>query len=346
MREIRDWLPAVAAAHEAGADDWVGDDVTVRRVTGGFNNALYRVAVDGQSYVCKLCVADGRRRAAREHNTFRLLHAAGLELAPQPLWLDESCTVLPFPTVVYHWLPGRPLDSPPTPRQLVALLEGYHNIHALRQRDYAQFGILDAWFHWLDFEPYLVELRGFLAEYGTWLATAEPDGQDLRDRLARLVNGCTEALTATDVDPSRESVPLCLCRVDPNLANGVWDDDGRLRWVDWEYSGWGDPALDLAELRWHAALEDLHAEQHRWLRDNYRRPSDDPAFDARVVVWDHIISTRWAFLVLRHLWSQYNGPDRVRLSQTPADPAQVRARLARFIGRAERLAERTRGAKP
>jgi thiamine kinase-like enzyme len=77
------------------------------------------------------------------------------------------------------------------------------------------------------------------------------------------------------VDPGRESVPLRLCRVDPNLANIVWSGDGRLRWVDWEYSGWGDPALDLAELRWHSALAELSEAQHDWLRNNYRQPTGD-----------------------------------------------------------------------
>jgi len=331
-------LPAVAAVHDAGVDDWVGDGVTVRRVNGGFNNALYRVSLDGQSYACKLCVADGRRRAAREHGAFRLLHAAGLDLAPQPLWLDESCAVLPFPTVVYHWLPGRSLDSPPTPRQLAALLEGYQNIHALRQQDYAQSGILDAWFHWLDFEPYLAELHDFLDQYGAWLALTEPDGQDLRDRLAWLVDGCVQALTTTDVDPSRESVPLCLCRVDPNLANCVWGEDEQLRWVDWEYSGWGDPALDLAELRWHAALAGQR-EAQIWLRDNYRRPADDPHFDERVAVWDRLLSTRWPFLVLRVLWSVYNGPDRLRLTWPDLDPVELRARLVHLIERAEQFVD-------
>jgi aminoglycoside phosphotransferase (APT) family kinase protein len=151
VREMHDWLLMIAAAHAAEAGDWVEDGVIVRRVVGGSNNALYRVEVDGQCYAIKLCVADGRRRAAREYGALRLLRAAGLDVAPQPLWLDESCSVLPFPTVVYRWLPGRPLDSPLTPRQLAALLEGYQQIHALRQRDYAQFDLLNAWFHWLDF---------------------------------------------------------------------------------------------------------------------------------------------------------------------------------------------------
>jgi len=346
-----DWLHIVAAAHAADAHTWTDDGVTVHRMPGGTNNALYRVEVDGTHYACKLCVVDKRRRAAQEYASLHLLHAAGLDLAPQPLCLDESGAVVPLPVVVYGWLPGAPLSPPLTAHQLAALLDTFQRIHTLRPGDF-ESDLADSWFHWFDFALYLAELQDFLKTFGPWLATTEPDGQELRDRMARLVDRCAQVVAASDANPGREHVGLCLCRVDANLANTVWGAEpplgppqggGRkreqLRWVDWEYCGWGDPALDLAGPRWHAALVGLGAVQQRWLRDNYRRPADDPAFDKRLAVWDHIISTRWPFLVLRYLWSQYHGPDRVRLTQAPADPAELRARLARFIERAERFAD-------
>ncbi len=323
--------------HASGADSGSEDGVSARRIPGGSNNALYQVQAGRARYACKLCVIDERRRAAQEYGALRRLYAAGLDIAPQPLYLDTSGTLLPLPLVVYRWLPGQPLTPPLTAEQLAAFLGTFQRAHALRPGDQEPY-LADSWFHWFDFERYLAEMDDFLKTFGPWLAASPPDGQSLQRRLARLVEHCARVVGASGVNPGRERVALGLCRVDANLANTVWGADGRLRWVDWEYCGWGDPALDLVGPRWHAALEGLSAEQQRWLRDNYCRPGDDPAFDARVVVWDHIISSRWAFLVLRHLWSQYNGPDRVRLSQTPADPAQVRARLTRFIGRAERLA--------
>jgi hypothetical protein len=97
-----DWLHAVAAAHAAGAHVWAEGRVAVHRVTGGSNNALYRVDTGGESYACKLCVADGRRRAAREYGALRLLRAAGLDIAPQSVGLDESCAVVPYPAVIYR----------------------------------------------------------------------------------------------------------------------------------------------------------------------------------------------------------------------------------------------------
>jgi len=337
MSEHRDWLHAVAAVHAAGANVWTEGHVTVRRVSGGSNNALYRVDDGERSYACKLCVADGRRRAAREYGALRLLHAAGLDIAPQPVGLDESCAVVPFPAVIYRWLTGEPTGQPLTAQQLAALVATYQCAHALRQRDHPRFHMPEAWFHWFDLAPYLAELHDFLDEYGPWLETTRPDGWELRDRLGHLVEECAEVFASTGVDPGRGRFPLCLCRVDANLANAIWDRDGRLRWVDWEYSGWGDPALDLAELRWHAALAGLDDAQHTWLRDTYRRPDDDPGFDERIAVWDRLLATHWPFLALRWLWSEHNGPDRVRLTRMSVDPAKMRARLVHFIERAERL---------
>ena len=240
----------------------------------------------------------------------------------------------------YRWLPGTPLRPPLTAAQRALFLATFQAIHALRPDPLAPDD-LDSWFHCFDFAPYLDELAGLLETYGPWLAREVAGGAALRERLAHLVEVCAAFVAATDIDPGRECVALRMCRVDANLDNTVLGPDGRLRWVDWEYCGWGDPALDLCELRWHAALEGLSAAQQRWLRDNYRRPAGDPGFEARLAVWDRVIATRWCFLVLRGLWSLHNGPDRLRLTHVAADPDVLRARLLRFIVRAERVTRTT-----
>jgi hypothetical protein len=139
-----------------------------------------------------LCVADECRRAAREYGALRLLHETGLDIAPQPLWLDDSCTIVPFPAIAYRWLPGKPLSPSPTAQQLAALLDSFQRLHTLQPVDFEDYHIPDAWFHWFDFAPYLAELCDFLAKYGSWLAATDPEGQDLHDRLARLVDSCAE----------------------------------------------------------------------------------------------------------------------------------------------------------
>jgi len=335
MREL-EWLRVIAAAHAAGVDTRTDSGITVRRVSGGNNDALYRVEADGQIIACKLCVADERRRAAHEYAALHALDAAKLDIAPEPLWLDESCQVVPYPVVAYRWLPGESHGPSITDAQLDALLASVQLMHTLEPAHHPE--LTDSWFHWFDFSLYLSELDGFLNHYGPWLETDAPDGRDLSHRLMRLLDDCKQFVATTRVKPDREQVALRLCRADTNLSNAIWNDDDHVRWVDWEYSGRGDPALEMAELRWHAAMIGLSDQQHDWLRAHYQRPPGDDYFDERLAAWDRIITTRWCFLMLRALWSAHNGPDRVRLSRLPADPAQLRARLIQFIERAERLA--------
>ena len=335
MRRAPAWLKVVAAAHSAQARTRAEQGVAVHRITGGANNALFRVEVDDEHFACKLCVDDERQRAKRDFGALRILEAAGLDIAPRPLWLDESCTVVSYPTVAYRWTSGSPLGPELTSQQLTALIESLQRIHGIRPGDLAGYELADAWFHWFGFEPYLDELHGLLAEHGPWLIDAERRGRELYARLGRLVEACAQVVASSDADPRREQVPRRLCRVDPGLANALWCDDGRLRWVDWEYSGWGDPALELADLRWHVSLEALSSAEHAWLRESYRQPPGDPGFEGRLAVWDRLISTRWAFLILRWLWSAHEGPDRERLTQPTGDVVALRARLLRFIERAE-----------
>ena len=111
--------------------------MTVRRIRGGANNALYRVDVGGQSFACKLCVDDERRRAAREYGALDVLRRAGLDIAPQPVWLDESHRLFPYPAVAYVWLRGEPMYPPVTAEQLAALLATVQSSHSIRMREFA-----------------------------------------------------------------------------------------------------------------------------------------------------------------------------------------------------------------
>ena len=56
-------LRAIAAGHSAQASAWTEHGLTVQRVAGGANNALYHVHVGGEHFACKLYVDDERRRA-------------------------------------------------------------------------------------------------------------------------------------------------------------------------------------------------------------------------------------------------------------------------------------------
>jgi hypothetical protein len=99
MVDMEAVIRRVARAHSDVHDSWSDEKSYIRRVLGGMNNALYHVRVDGVELACKLYVPDGRQRARREYRALRLLDEAGVELAPRPLWIDESRSLTPYPAV-------------------------------------------------------------------------------------------------------------------------------------------------------------------------------------------------------------------------------------------------------
>jgi hypothetical protein len=288
-------------------------------------------------------VDDERQRAVREFGALSVIQSAGVDIAPQPVLLDESKTILPYPIVIYQWAKGTPLRNPITHKQLASFLSSYHLLHNIQPDTESHFmdpqisNLPTAWFHWFNFYTYLEEISELFKLYTPWLADDLPNGTKLKRRLAHLINVLSQVITDTRVYPSKENVPLRLVRVDPNTANAIWETDGIVRWVDWEYSGWGDPALDIAELRWHEALQPLGDIALQWLRTNYKPSFDDPEFNKRLCVWDHVLAVRWPFLVLRLLWSNHNGPDRERLSSADIPSAQLYQRLMVTIQKAERF---------
>jgi aminoglycoside phosphotransferase (APT) family kinase protein len=326
---------ALGAGPLSGESPWQAGGAVVWQLRAGMNNALYHVEVDGGSYVCKLCVPDERRRAQREYGALSLLQASGIDIAPRPVFLDESCTTLPYPVVVYTWLEGEPLRLPLSQAQAAAWLDSLVRMHACTLRPPGDGGLPSAWSHWFDRRPYIQEQHELLDGYGRWLAGAFPEGDVLYGRLRWLVEKCESSLDDLPVELDAAHVPLCLCHPDQNLDNIIWGSDGIARWVDWEYSGWGDPALDVADIRWHASLDDLGDEMHAWIRSHYVPPAADPGFADRLVFWDCVLVTRWPLLTLRWLWSQYNGADRLRLAMAAVDSQEVYGHFLRRIQRGE-----------
>jgi aminoglycoside phosphotransferase (APT) family kinase protein len=328
-------VTAVGEAYRNNQDHGTNRGISVIRIRSGMNNALYRVGTDDGVFACKLCVADERRRAQREFATLQLLDDLNVDVGPRPLGLDESETLAPYPAVVYVWLDGVALDHSLSADQLEALRDALQQLHAIEPASNST--LPEAWFHWFDRELYLAELFGFLENYRGWLQTKVPNGAAMARRLSRLVEACSGSVRSRNVNISRAAVHMRLCHVDPNPANLIWSADKRLRWVDWEYSGWGDPALDLAEYRWHERWDSLSASQHAWLREQYNPPPGDDNFWDRVALWDCLLSCRWPFLTLRWLWSIYNGPERLRLTMQDVRAGELRLRLERLIQRAEQM---------
>jgi thiamine kinase-like enzyme len=334
-------LRVVNIARRKGLEDYQEPGWQVERIHGGMNNALYRVESPRGAFACKLCVPDERRRAEREYAALDLLHQRGADIAPKPVGIDLSAAILPFPAVVYEWCQGQGFKTNRNDYELSVLLSSVQALHGCRPEEnetrQLRIPVQKAWFHWFERTPYVDELSDFMEKYAPWLRRISNEGQALAKRLERLVRVSSERLTGMRVDLSWGAFPVSLCHVDPNSHNAILGVDGRVRWVDREYSGWGDPALDLAEYRWHMSYADISDGQQAWFRATYQTPADDASFDHRLAFWDGLLAVRWPLLLLRWLWSREHGPDRLRLSTIEAEKTDLWGRLVWLIERAEQF---------
>lgn len=204
------------------------------RLVGGANNLLYRASSDQGQFAVKFTLRDARDRAGREYHALVALQRAGLDLAPQPVLLERER--YPQPVVVTTWLAGQSADIPPADdAEWDGLIRHLVTVHALTP----------------------AETTVALPPVVLTMASAQDGLVRLDDQLRRLPEEARPAALRALADraahapfPAWPQPPVALCRGDPNISNflrrpGTWAS------VDWEYSGWGDPAFEIADLATH-----------------------------------------------------------------------------------------------
>lgn len=191
-------------------------------------NHTYRVSVDGSRYVLRLAgrgTGDYIDRRAEAHNA-RVAAAAGVNA--EVLFFDPEDG-----TMLTRYIEGVQLDpaalrgDPGGPARVGRLLRRVHGIPAGFRSRFDVFARM---------RRYSAILRG--------LGGAPPPGFDT---VAAELAAANMALHAVPVPPAP-------CHNDPWPRN-LLDTPTGLYLVDWEYSGWNDPAWDLADVSAEAGLD-------------------------------------------------------------------------------------------
>jgi thiamine kinase-like enzyme len=198
-------------------DAWRGRPVSIRPLTNGLTNANYRVDVDGQAFVVRIPGASTELLAidrANELHSARV--AAGLGIGPAVLhhFPDSGATVIEF-------LHGRPmtndtLGEPGMPGRIAQTLRTLHGGPRFL-RDFDMLALAERY-------------RTVIAQHGFPVPTGYPAWRSVVQAIG----------VALAVHP----LPGVPCHNDL-LADNYIEQAGRLRLVDWEYSGNGDPAFEL-----------------------------------------------------------------------------------------------------
>ena len=271
----------------------------VSPVPGGANNRLYHASHGEQTYAIKLAIRDERDRAGREYAALQAIESAGADFAPRAVLLDRDC--YRQPVVVQTWLDGDVLAAPPSdPAQWDALVQHYCAIHSIRPPTHVAL------------QPATLNVSS--SEAGKALVREHAERIPHADRRASLEMLLRQV--AAWKPPEWTTPPVALCRVDSNWRNFIVRPRGEWASVDWENSGWGDPAFEWADLMTHPA----YPADAPWPRliEQYAARMGDSTAPLRIQTYHTIMLAWWAVRMVRMLYEVPRGLD-PRLVARPAD---------------------------
>jgi aminoglycoside phosphotransferase (APT) family kinase protein len=313
---IQPLLDHLASRQPYSDEAWQNWHITP--ITGGRNNLLYRASNSWRDLAIKFTIRDSRHRASREYEALLALHQANLPIAPQPILLD--CHRYPQPVLVQTWLDGEVKVTPPvTNTEWESLLQHFATIHTLTP------------------DKSRVRLRK-----ATLNANGVQAGRKIVQQQAACIPPKTQPTSLKTLlhrfelsnFPSWSDAPSTLCRVDPNSLNfirrpGLWAS------VDWENSGWGDPAFEIADLMSHPAYREVPSTRWAWVIDTYGHRVGDPAAATRIQVYYKIMLVFWVARLARYLYEVPRGLDQRLVAPPPDWQTDMQAKYEYYLDLAE-----------
>ena len=312
-RSVRPLLGHLASKVHQGEEQW--QDWKTTRIAGGRNNLLYRASGPLGDLAIKFTVRDRHERADREYRALTALCQAGPPIAPEPILLDR--TSYAQPVVVETWLEGRVGVTPPaTDEEWKNLVRHLALVHTITPEKTSMQ------LPWATINANNVEE----GKQRVWEQMAHVPRKAQPPSLQTLVHRFKAAQF-----PGWLSAPVTLCRLDNNITNfvrrpGLWAS------VDWEYSGWGDPAFDVANMMTHVAYLGTPLSRWEWFQGTYCDLVEDLAVLLRIQTYCKILLVWWAARLARYLYEIPRGQDR-RLVDWPVGwQADIEAKYEHYVG--------------
>ena len=295
----------------------VYQDWQMMSLSGGANNRLFRATSSLGDFVIKFTIRDERNRAECEFQALSALREAGVQIAPLPILVDND--TYRQPVVVQTWIEGNRIDHPAeTDEEWEELLQYYHVVHSVTPDT-------------TSLELPMASSASSIAE-GRALVHQQLAGIPSEARPTALKSLVRRFERASF--PEWERAPVTLCRIDPNISNFIRCKTG-LASVDWEYSGWGDPAFDIADLMTHPTYMDVPSSRWAWVIPVYRSMAEDSTAAIRIEAYYKTLLVWWVARSARYLYEIPRGLDSRLASRSPSWEAKAEMQYDHYLGLAE-----------
>ena len=231
---------------------------------GGLTNLVYRLAVDGETYVLRIAGEGTEAYIDRKVEAHNARVAAEAGVSAEVLYFDEVSGLM-----LARYLDGCVTMSPAlfksragAPARAAQVLKRLHGCGLEFQFRFELFAMID-------------DYLGVLARLGAEL----PEGYHEVVQEAEAVRQALE----------KNPMALAPCHCDP-LAENFLDEGKRMWAVDWEYSGMNDPIWDLGDVSVEAGFDEA---QDREMMEAYCGGAVPPAIYGRMVIYKAMCDLLW-----------------------------------------------------
>lgn len=289
------------------ATDW--GQWQISPIAGGANNRVYRASSEDHDLAIKFTIAGERDRAGREYAALTALRTAGLFVAPEAILLDR--TTWSQPAVVQTWVAGKVDDLPPqSDAEWTELVNHLLKVHSVA--------------------PEAVDLSIPGAVQSAY--TAHDAVQLIEDQVRRIPSPFRSddihrllMLIMNSAYPEWPTPSQSLVRGDPAIRNFIKRQDSWLS-IDWENSGWGDPAYEIADMMTHPNYANIDETRWEWVISSYCDGRSDPNCESRIHTYYHLGLAWWVARLERTLYETPLGLDQ-RLVERRSDWKETTEKL-------------------
>lgn len=277
----------------------------ITRLPGGANNLVLEIVLGHSRYLAKAYFQhknDPRDRLGAEFGMLTFLWRHGVRDVPEPLQSDPARKIGVFEYVDgVRLAPGE--VTAPDVRQLVGLLAAMWRLRGEPDaQDMAPAS--DACF---SVKGYMENVGGRFQrirnalEQGGAILEAEPyirgDMTRTWERILAFMERDAQK-AGLDADRPLERAEQTLNPADHGFHNTLREASGRLRFLDFEYAGWDDPAQMICNALWQPAVPLPVRQRKPFLKQVFQGLEGDAVLAARSRLVYPILGFKWACIML------------------------------------------------